>query len=146
MSDAQSARFFVYGTARHGEPNHAALVAAGARPVKSAGEVSRTAAGYSLVEVGPFAALVEEGAGVVVGEVYELARAGFFPLLRALDPRGIFQLGRVRLEDGTTVESLVLAVDQARGKRRIRGGDWRARFQPLPRQPGLRNAPPVRRG
>lgn len=127
-------RLFVYGTALTGEPDHQHLIAARATLIG----VSQTAPGYSLVEIGPLAALVEEGNGTVTGEVFELDRQRLFNLLRGLDPHGIYQVRSVRLSDGTTVDTFILPVDQARGKRRIKNGDWRARFAAAPQ--------PFRRG
>lgn len=114
-------RLFVYGALLTGEPGHAVLDGIAASAIK-------TATGYSLVEAGPLAALVEEGEGVVAGEVYELERDAFMRVTRQEAHAGLFELSPVRLEDGTTAQTFLLPVDRARGKRRIKGGDWRARF------------------
>lgn len=121
MSPSVTVRVFVYGTQLRGEPHHGALAQLEAKPGK-------TAEGYSLVELGPLAALVEEGRGVVVGELYDLDRDALMALTRDHAHAGLFLLGPVRLDDGTSAETLLLSVDRARGKRRIKGGDWRLRF------------------
>ena len=118
-------RLFVYGALLSGEPGHAALEGLAPTAIK-------TAVGYSLVEAGPLAALVEEGDGAVVGEVYELEREAFMRVTRQEAHAGLFDLATVRLEDGSTAQTFLLAVDRARGKRRIKGGDWRARFGGAP--------------
>jgi gamma-glutamylcyclotransferase (GGCT)/AIG2-like uncharacterized protein YtfP len=116
-----SVRFFVYATLLSGEPGHTPLIGQTPTPAK-------TAEGYTIVEIGPLAGLVEEGGASVVGELYELEREPFMNVTGQASYAGLFQLKPVRLDDGTTAEALFLSTDQARGKRRIKGGDWRARF------------------
>jgi len=130
------ARLFVYGSQLPGERDAEQL--AGAVQVGAV----RTAQGYSLVEVGPLAGLIEEGSGIVVGELYTIGQG----LMRTLDRQaphpGLFHRKAVRLEDGSVAEAFFLFADQVRGKRRIRGGDWRGRFQV--RRPGeLHEAGPL---
>jgi gamma-glutamylcyclotransferase (GGCT)/AIG2-like uncharacterized protein YtfP len=115
-------RFFACGTLLRGENHHARLE--GATPLASL----RTEDGYNLVEVGGLAALVEEGSGSVLGELYELDAPVFQRLAKQADHPGLFQLRSVRLSDGTRAESFFLETDQVRGKRRIHSGDFRARF------------------
>ena len=117
-------RFFVYSSMLSGEPHHAEL--AGAKPVASL----RTEAGYALVELPTMAGLVRSRDGSVLGEVYELERKVFLEIMKQARHPGLFQLARVKLEDGTEAETLTLSEDQARGKRRIAQGDYKARFAP----------------
>ena len=117
-------RFFVYASMLSGEPHHAEL--AGAKPSGTL----RTAAGYALVELPTMAGLVRSREGSVAGEVYELERKVFLEVMKQARHPGLFQLMRIKLEDGTEVETLALTEDQARGKRRIANGDYRARFAP----------------
>lgn len=117
-------RFFVYGSMRQGEPNHREL--GGAKLVATL----RTAPGYALVELPTMAGLVPSRDGSVVGEVYELPRAVFLEIMKQVRHPGLFRLQRVKLEDGSEAETLALAEEQARGKRRIAQGDYRARFAP----------------
>jgi hypothetical protein len=45
----------------------------------------------------------------------------------------------IELADGRHAQAYVLDRDQVRGRRRIRSGDWRARFR-VERGPGARDA------
>lgn len=115
-------RLFAYGTFMKGEREHELI--AGSVSVGPA----RTAKGFTLVESRALAGLVEGGDGQVVGELYELE----YEMLRACDKRRdhpvLFERKEIALEDGSLAHSYVLRQDQARGLRRIRGGDWRQRF------------------
>ncbi len=123
----QPLRFFVYGPLLAGEADHAKLD--GASLVGAA----QTVPGYALVELGPLAGLVAESTGVVQGEVY-LVEGPMLARLLGEHP-ALYRLGPIRLDDGTTAESLVLETSQARGKRRIRSGDWRTRLGAPPAKP-----------
>lgn len=114
-------RVFVYGTLLAGEPNHRLLEAA------SFVGPAVTPPVFSLVDLGPFPALVEGGAGAVVGEVYEVDR----PTLARLDqleghPR-FYKRQRIALDDGSHVETYVLSPEQVAGRPVIGSGNWRAR-------------------
>jgi gamma-glutamylcyclotransferase (GGCT)/AIG2-like uncharacterized protein YtfP len=125
---------FVYGTLLRGEPAHALLDGAAALgPAK-------TAAAFDLYDLGPYPALVAEGSVAVAGEVYEVTAHS----LAAIDiheevPR-LFKRVTIELEDGRRAQAYVLDRDQVRGRRRIRSGDWRARFR-VERGLGVRDAP-----
>lgn len=114
--------FFVYGPLLSGEPEHHKL-----EGCELVGPAS-TVAGYRLVELGPLAALIREGNERVVGEVYSVA----FSLITRLDAEhpALFQIVPVELEGMDPAMSFVADVVMARGRRRIHGGDWRARFAP----------------
>lgn len=113
-------RFFVYGAMLAGEPEHARLGGAALE-----GQV-RTVAGYALVEVGNLGAIVEEGTGAVFGEIY-LIDATIIAKLEDDYPK-LYRFESVALEGGDSAWTLVLDRELARGKRRVAGGDWRARF------------------
>jgi gamma-glutamylaminecyclotransferase len=121
---------FAYGSLREGEPDHDHLDGA-----EHLG-VARTRAEFYLVELRGFPALVAGGRLEVVGDVYRL---GWEHLLR-LDvlkevPR-LFGRTRLVLADGRTAHAYTMRLDQVAGLRRLRVGDWRARF--APRQPPSR--------
>lgn len=115
---------FVYGTLLPGEPEHARLE--GARPLGPA----ETEPTFDLVDLGPEPALVPGGTIAVRGEVYALTPAQ----LAAVDVHHghplKYRRSSIRLADGRVVEAHQLAPDQARGRRRIRSGDWKGRLAP----------------
>jgi gamma-glutamylcyclotransferase (GGCT)/AIG2-like uncharacterized protein YtfP len=117
---------FVYGVMMSGEPEHARL--SGARLLGPAA----TEPTFDLVDLGREPALVACGTSSVRGEVYALAAAQ----LAAIDVHHghplRFARSPIRLADGRVVEAHQIAADQARGKRRIRGGDWKTRLSPRP--------------
>jgi gamma-glutamylcyclotransferase (GGCT)/AIG2-like uncharacterized protein YtfP len=117
---------FVYGPLMSGEPEHARL--AGARPLGPA----ETEPAFDLVDLGPEPALVPGGTTAVRGEVWALSPAQ----LASVDVHHghplRYRRGTIKLADGRSVEAHQLAPDQARGRRRIRSGDWKARLAPRP--------------
>ena len=120
----RSFRLFVYCTFLSGQPGHDLLEAA-----TLLGEAT-TAAKYTLVELGVYAGMLETGRTAVHGELYEVD----FKTLNASDSRcdhpARFHRGEVELSDGSTAYAYFVHVDQARGRRRLSHGDWRARFAP----------------
>lgn len=115
---------FVYDSLLSGEPEHTLLSAA-----RSLGP-ARTAPGYHLVDLGQLGGLLPGALGDVTGELYAVDRQ----TLAAIDIRRGHPLAHhretIKLADGREAEAYLLRDDQARGRRRIRGGDWRARFAP----------------
>jgi gamma-glutamylcyclotransferase (GGCT)/AIG2-like uncharacterized protein YtfP len=108
---------FVYGTLLRGEPNHRKM--SGARFVREA----RTEPAFTLVDLGPFPALREGGATVVVGELYEVSDAKLAELDLFEGVPRLYERVLVRLEDGEVVNAYV-----QRGAFRTRdviaSGDW----------------------
>ena len=137
MSDL--VRLFVYGSFLSGERDHALV--RGAEP----SGVSRTEAAYTLVDLGPYAALIERGAVAVLGELYLVDRKLRFELDVARQCPILFQRILVRLEDGSTAESYAMREEQVRGKRRLAHGDWRRRFAPRTVPEHARAPAPFRR-
>lgn len=115
---------FVYGTLMSGEPEHARL--AGARLVGPA----VTEAAFDLVDLGVEPALVPGGTTAVRGELYALTPAQLAPVDVHHGHPLRYRRAALRLDDGRIVEGHQLAPDQTRGRRRIRGGDWKARLAP----------------
>jgi gamma-glutamylaminecyclotransferase len=118
---------FVYDALMAGEAEHARLD--GARALGPAATEPR----FDLVDLGAqAAALIPGGTTSVRGEVYALGAK----LLASIDVhRGHplrYRREGIRLEDGRAVEAYAIDPDQARGRRRIRGGDWRAHVAPAP--------------
>lgn len=89
-----------------------------------------TEASFELVDLGTQVALMPGGTTSVRGEVIALPAT----LLASLDiERGHplrFKRIRIRLEDGREVEAYTVDPDQARGRRRIKSGDYRAHVAP----------------
>ena len=123
---------FVYGTLLPGEPSHGLLD--GAREIGSA----MTPPSYSLIDLGPYPALIVGGSTTVVGVLYEMPAA----VLAAIDVHEevptLFKRSRIALADGQEADTYLLDADQVRGRRRIRSGDWRGRFRAAV-TPGLRD-------
>ncbi len=121
-------KLFVYGSFLEGEPDHGLI--AGAERIGAV--VTRT--GYTLVELnGPLAGMIEGGDGAVVGELYSVDYATLAACDAKRDHPRLFRRGNVVLEDGSQAHAYFLDADQVRGRRRVRSGDWRRRFEPARR-------------
>lgn len=136
---ARELLLFVYDSLMAGEAQHELLAAA--RPLGAA----RTVAEFDLIDLGASAAMVAGGRTAVTGELYSLEAKA----LAAIDiQKGhpvLHQRTAVRLDDGRAAEAYLVSDDQARGVRRIRGGDWRHRAgAPGARPIGVDGGPLVR--
>jgi gamma-glutamylcyclotransferase (GGCT)/AIG2-like uncharacterized protein YtfP len=129
---------FVYGTLLRGEEGHALLE--GATFLREA----RTAATYTLVDLGTYPGLVTGGDISVAGELYSLDA----PTLAKIDVHEghpvLFKRRLVDIEGGGEAQAYFLDPDQVRGKRRIRGGSWRERGAKSAVEGGVRDVPLVR--
>lgn len=125
-NDADSLRLFVYGTEMSGEREHSLLEGA-----ELIGEV-RTTPAYTLVDLGPYAALLGRGTASVAGELYRIDRKLRFRLDVKREVPVLFHRITVTLSDGTHAEAYAMKDEQVRGKRRLAHGDWRQRFAPRP--------------
>lgn len=117
-------RLFVYGSLLGGERDHGLLD--GAELVGPA----RTAPSYTLVDLGPYAALIENGRVSVSGELYLIDKKQRFAIDVKRECPVLFQRISVRLDDDTLAETYAMRDEQVRGKRRLGHGDWRRRFEP----------------
>lgn len=124
--DADHLRLFVYGTEMAGEREHALLQGA-----DLLGEV-RTAPSYTLVDLGPYPALLGRGTASIAGELYLIDRKLRFALDVKREVPVLFHRITVVLGDGTQAEAYAMKDEQVRGKRRLAHGDWRQRFAPRP--------------
>jgi gamma-glutamylcyclotransferase (GGCT)/AIG2-like uncharacterized protein YtfP len=122
MTSGKEFLLFVYGPMMSGEPEHGRLD--GARALGPA----ETEPAFDLVDLGGEPALVAGGTTSVRGELYALTPSQ----LAAIDVHHghplRYRRGPIQLGDGRVVEAHQLAPDQTRGRRRIRGGDWKARL------------------
>jgi gamma-glutamylcyclotransferase (GGCT)/AIG2-like uncharacterized protein YtfP len=129
MTDPRELLLFVCDASMSGLPEHARLD--GARALGP----GKTEPTFDLVDLGAQPALVLGGTTAVEGEVYALGPA----LLAALDVHKghplVHKRRRIRLDDGREVEAYTLDADQARGRRRIRSGSYRAHVAPAAAPP-----------
>lgn len=135
-------RLFVYGSLLRGERDHELLdQAVFVGPAK-------TAARYTLVDLGPYPALLENGRSSIVGELYVVDRKQRFVLDVKKECPVLFHRIEVELEDGSRAEAYAMRDEQVRGKRRLPRGDWRERFAPKERSDSVRGlmGPYGRRG
>ncbi|MEZ4297112.1 MAG: gamma-glutamylcyclotransferase family protein, partial [Polyangiaceae bacterium] len=132
LCDAPRVLLFVYGSLLRGEDNHAVLT--GARFVATA----RTAPRYTLVDLGPYPALVLGGDTAVSGELFEVSPA----LLAELDDfeghpdfyvRSPVDLSPASvpaslppLPPHSSAQAYLLPPERAAGYATLPSGDWRA--------------------
>jgi gamma-glutamylaminecyclotransferase len=123
-SAAPEVRLFVYGLLLQGEREHALLEGA---PLLA--EV-QTAAEHTLVDLDFYPVLLLGGQVSVLGELYGISRQLRFKLDVHHQCPALFRRAIVRLSDGTEAETYVMDDEKVRGKRRLRAGSWRGRFEP----------------
>jgi gamma-glutamylcyclotransferase (GGCT)/AIG2-like uncharacterized protein YtfP len=124
VSATKSCRLFVYGTMLPGEREHALLASA-----ELLGPAT-TEARFQLVDLGLYAALIEDGKVAVHGELYALDLQARRAIDIARQVPILYQRATIRLADGTDAETYLMTADPVRGKRRLAHGDWRKRFAP----------------
>jgi gamma-glutamylcyclotransferase (GGCT)/AIG2-like uncharacterized protein YtfP len=93
------------------------------------GDASTTAQ-HTLVDLDFYPVLLVGGTVAVVGELYGVSRELRFKLDVHHQCPALFRRVAVQLADGTEAETYVMDEDKVRGKRRLRGGSWRRRFEP----------------
>ena len=124
MEPEATVPLFVYGLLLQGEREHPLLE--GARLLGDA----RTAPEYTLVDLSFYPVLLVGGHVEVQGELYAVSRELRFKLDVHHQCPALFRRVSVRLADGSQAETYVMDDDKVRGKRRLRGGSWRGRFEP----------------
>ena len=127
--EARKCRIFVYGTLLEGHPGHGLLDGA------ELGGVALTEAAFELVDLGAYAALVPGGKTAVSGELYLVDLETRARIDRERQVPLLFERARIRLADGSEAEAYVMSADKVRGRRRLRHGDWRRRFEPAVPRP-----------
>ncbi len=112
---------FVYGTLLRGETYHHRLM----EKARFLGKTS-TAAGYELLDVGDFPAMVAGGEGIVVGELYDIDA----PTLKAIDSLEghplLYQRTAISLDDGKEALGYLWSAGARGPYPFIPGGDWQA--------------------
>ena len=121
---APEVRLFVYGLLLQGEREHALLEGA---PLLAE---ARTVPGHTLVDLDFYPVLLVGGQVSVLGELYGISRELRFKLDVHHQCPALFRRVRVKLSDGSEAETYVMDDEKVRGKRRLRGGSWRGRFEP----------------
>ncbi len=119
-------QLFVYGSLLRGEFNHSQLAGS-----PCLGEAA-TDLGFSLVDLGAYPGMVKAGRGCVAGEVFAVTRAKLAELDRFEQHPDVYWRTTVRLADRRLVQAYLLRPELARGRRRIRSGDWRRRAATIP--------------
>jgi gamma-glutamylaminecyclotransferase len=114
-------RLFVYGSLLSGEIHASRL--GGARLVGPA----RTAARYTLVDLGPYPALLEGGTTSVSGEVYEVDGETLAALDEFEGHPDEYRRQAVSLLGEDSVEAYVRPRGLGQGGRVIASGSWRVR-------------------
>ncbi|HVY28137.1 MAG TPA: gamma-glutamylcyclotransferase family protein [Polyangiaceae bacterium] len=117
-------RLFVYGLLLQGEREHALLEGA---PLL--GE-ARTLPQHTLVDLDFYPVLLTSGGVAIVGELYQVSRQLRFKLDVHHQCPALFRRVTVRLDDGTEAETYAMDEEKVRGKRRLKNGSWRGRFEP----------------
>lgn len=113
-------RVFVYGSLLSGESNHRQM--AGARLVGEA----VTEARFTLVDLGPYPALVAGGETAIVGEVYEVDEVLLARLDRFEGHPHLYQRTTIVLGDHGEVEVYLMGGSRPSGRPVIATGSWRA--------------------
>jgi gamma-glutamylcyclotransferase (GGCT)/AIG2-like uncharacterized protein YtfP len=114
---------FVYGTLMQGEPNHPRL--GGVQPLRAATSEPR----YTLIDLGPYPALLQGGNTAIAGELYDLDVALMAELDQFEGPLD-FQRLPIALKADGPAEAYFFVRSGLLGEPRIQGGDWRARRRP----------------
>jgi gamma-glutamylcyclotransferase (GGCT)/AIG2-like uncharacterized protein YtfP len=117
-------RLFVYGLLLQGEREHPLLEGA-----LLLGQV-QTVPEHTLVDLSFYPVLLVGGQVAVAGELYGVSRQLRFKLDVHHQCPVLFRRVTVKLSDGTEAETYVMDEEKVRGKRRLRGGSWRGRFEP----------------
>lgn len=119
------ARFkvFAYGSLLPGERDEAVL--------KSAVHLGQatTVPRYRLVDLGAYPALITTGHHAIVGELFEVDVETLRTADRVKELGRLFSREMIELDDGRTAEAYTMSEALVRGRRRLRTGDWRRRFE-----------------
>ena len=113
---------FAYGSLMHGELHESYLTAS------FRVGLARTVAGYRLVELGQFPALIVGGDLQIEGELYEISRECLHKIDELKENGRLFVRRTIELADGRQAEAYLMDEDKLRGRRRLRCTDWRKRF------------------
>ena len=111
---------FVYGTLLKGESNHDLL-----RRGKFLG-ATKTQPEFTMIDLGAFPAIFEQGKTAVAGEVYEVDLATVAKLDRLEGVPDLYTRKSVELQDGSEAEIYVMSRRSGvRDYPAIHSGDWK---------------------
>jgi len=115
-------RLFAYGSLMRGEIHEHYL--------KDSFRIgsARTVAGYRLVELGQFPALIVGGDLQIEGELYGISRATLYKLDELKENGRLFFRRTIELDGAGSAEAYLMDEDKLRGRRRLKSTDWRRRF------------------
>ena len=113
-------RLFVYGSLMRDQPNHQLLQ--GSRFLGPA----QTPPRYTLVDLGPYPAMLAGGETSVVGEMYEVAPLVLAELDRLEEHPHVYERSTIVLASGDSVETYLLHEHLRRGAAEISSGNWAA--------------------
>jgi gamma-glutamylcyclotransferase (GGCT)/AIG2-like uncharacterized protein YtfP len=80
--------------------------------------------------LGPYPALITTGDLSIQGELYAVDSESLRKLDRAKELGSLFDRQEIELLDGQKAHAYVMHESKVRGRRRLRGTDWRSRFAP----------------
>lgn len=115
-------KLFVYGTLMQGECNEALM-----RQARFVG-IDRTGPCFSLVNLGPYPGLLQEGTTHVCGEVYELDESLLATLDEFEEHPEVYVRRTIGLESGGSAFAYVLRPEHATAATWLPAGDWRQRL------------------
>lgn len=111
-------RIFVYGSLKRGFRHHEEL-----RGARYEG-VAETASGYALYVVGDYPAMVRQGTGRVVGEVYTVDEDHLRRLDAFEDCPELYERQSIILEGGRSAEAYLMAPGAVAGCECVASGSW----------------------
>jgi gamma-glutamylcyclotransferase (GGCT)/AIG2-like uncharacterized protein YtfP len=121
---------FAYGNFLPNEVDHALIA-----DCEDLGPAA-SAEGYTLVELNAFAGMLTGGARHVVGRLYRIDHACLAACDKRRDHPNRYHREEILLADGQRAHAYLLHPEQARGRRRVKNGDWQKRFQSGRPEPG----------
>jgi gamma-glutamylcyclotransferase (GGCT)/AIG2-like uncharacterized protein YtfP len=111
-------RVFVYGSLRRGQANHALLQGA------ACAGTALTLPRYTLVDLGPYPALLEGGTTAVEGELYDVTQETLALLDQLEEHPDVYRRGPVALSGGQAAEAYFLQPQRRQGAPAIPAGRW----------------------
>lgn len=112
---------FVYGTLMQGEGNHGLLARGGAAYIGKA----ITEPAFTMIDLGSFPAIVDEGTTAIRGELYIVDKATLRALDRLEGHPSFYKRTTIRFPDGSYAACYVMPDEIIDTIPIIKSGDWR---------------------